>query len=105
MVFYLVECKDNGFVYESKSLIKICEMFDLKYKSTYDNIRNSLYNQRGLYKHRHKQKLNAWINMGNSLMDGLKKSFTDAEVDILDGMTDVYHEQSDSIRKQIKESK
>tara|TARA_R110002012_G_scaffold320868_3_gene546282 strand:- start:16 stop:282 length:267 start_codon:yes stop_codon:yes gene_type:complete len=60
---------------------------------------------KGLYKHRHKQKLNAWINMGNSLMDGLKKSFTDAEVDILDGMTDVYHEQSDSIRKQIKESK
>ena len=60
---------------------------------------------KGLYKHRHKQKLNAWINMGNSLMDGLKKSFTDADVDILDGMTDVYHEQSDSIRKQIKESK
>jgi len=49
MVFYLVECKDNGFVYESKSLIKICDMFDLKYKSTYDNIRNSLYNQRGSY--------------------------------------------------------
>jgi len=60
---------------------------------------------KGLYKQRTKQKLNAWINMGNSLMEGLKKSFTDAEVDILDGMTDVYHEQSDSIRKQIKESK
>ena len=49
MVFYLVECEDNGFVYESKSLIKICEMFDLKYTSTYNSVRNTLYNQRGSY--------------------------------------------------------
>lgn len=60
---------------------------------------------KGLYKQKIKHKFNAWLNMGNSLMADIKKSFTDAEFDILDGMTDVYHEQSDSIRKQIKESK
>ena len=49
MTSYTIECKDNGFFYESKSLSKICEMFDLKYTSTYNSIRNTLYNQRGSY--------------------------------------------------------
>jgi len=49
MTSYTIECKDNGFFYESKSLSKICEMFDLKYTSTYNSVRNTLYNQRGSY--------------------------------------------------------
>ena len=46
---YTVECKDNGFFYESKSLVKICDMFDLKYTTTYNSVRNSLFNQREAY--------------------------------------------------------
>ena len=49
MIFYTVECEENGFFYESKSLIKICEMFNLKYVSVFNSMRNSLYNQRGAY--------------------------------------------------------
>ena len=60
---------------------------------------------KGLYKQKIKQKFNIWLKMGNSLMHDLKSSMNDAEEDLLNGMTDVYHDQSDSIRKQIKESK
>ena len=49
MTSYTIECKDNGFFYEIKSLSKICDMFDLKYTSTYNSVRNTLYNQRGSY--------------------------------------------------------
>ena len=49
MIFYTVECEENGFFYESKSLIKICDMFNLNYVPVYHSVRNTLYNQRGFY--------------------------------------------------------
>ena len=57
---------------------------------------------RHAFKHRMKQKVNLWVNMGNSIMNELKKNLSEVEIEILEGITDCYHEQSDSIRSQIK---
>ena len=59
---------------------------------------------KNIYKHKQKQKLNIWLSTGNKLLNDLKSKFTPEQIDLLDGMTDVYHDQSDSIRKQIKNS-
>jgi hypothetical protein len=60
---------------------------------------------RDVYRQRRKQELNTWLKMGNKLLNNLKKDFTEHQIEMLDNMTDVYHDQSDSIRKQIKSSK
>jgi len=46
-----------------------------------------------------------WLKMGNKLLNNLKKDFTEHQIEMLDNMTDVYHDQSDSIRNQLKSSK
>ena len=49
MYIYEIECKENGFKYECKSFQKICDMFSLKYNSTYNSLRNTEYNHQGYY--------------------------------------------------------
>jgi len=58
-----------------------------------------------VYKHKTKQDLNNFLKMGNKLLKTLKKDFTEDQIAMLDNMTDVYHDQSDSIREQLKSSK
>ena len=60
---------------------------------------------RDVYKHKMKQDINTYLKMGNKILNNLKKDFTEHQLEMLDNMTDVYHDQSDSIRKQIKSSK
>lgn len=57
MYIYSVECKENGFYYECKSLTKICEMFDMKYSVVYNSVRNSMYNHRGYFTPKKKPKI------------------------------------------------
>ena len=60
---------------------------------------------RDVYRQKRKQELNTWLKMGDKLLKTLKKDFTEDQIAMLDNMTDVYHDQSDSIRKQLKSSK
>ena len=58
-----------------------------------------------VYRQKRKQELNTWLKMGDKLLKTLKKDFTEDQIAMLDNMTDVYHDQSDSIREQLKSSK
>jgi len=49
MYIYTIECEENGFKYQCKSLQKICEMFNLNYQSAYNSIRNLEYNYKGCF--------------------------------------------------------
>ena len=58
---------------------------------------------KGNFRHKQKHDFNTWLNLGNKLLNNLKKDLTEGQVEMFDNMTDVFHEQSDSIRKQIAE--
>lgn len=56
---------------------------------------------KGNFRHKQKHDFNTWLNLGNKLVNNLKKDLTDDQITMFEEMTDVYHEQSDSIRKQL----
>jgi hypothetical protein len=56
---------------------------------------------KGMYRHKAKQDFNQWLKQTDRLLNNLKKTFNDSQVEMLENMSDVYHEQSESIRKQI----
>jgi len=56
---------------------------------------------KGVFRHRTKNDFNLWLRQGNKLMENLKKELSDLQIEMFENMTDVYHEQSESIRKQI----
>ena len=56
---------------------------------------------KGVFRHRTKNDFNLWLKQGNKLMENLKKELSDLQIEMFENMTDVYHEQSESIRKQI----
>ena len=58
---------------------------------------------KGNFRHKQKHDFNTWLNLGNKLLNNLKKDLTEGQVQMFENMTDVYHEQSDSIRKQMTE--
>jgi len=56
---------------------------------------------KGNFRHKQKHDFNTWLNLGNKLVNNLKKDLTEDQITMFEEMTDVYHEQSDSIRKQL----
>ena len=58
---------------------------------------------KGVYKYKTKQDFNMIVNLVDKFVDNIKKTLTDSQIEMLNNMTDVFHEQSDSIRKQILE--
>ena len=56
---------------------------------------------RGIYKHKAKQDLNILVKHLDKMLKGFKETFTEHQIEMLNNMTDVYHHQSDSIRKQL----
>lgn len=56
---------------------------------------------KGNFRHKQKHDFNTWLNLGNKLVNNLKKDLTEDQIEMFNNMTDVYHEQSDSIRKQL----
>ena len=56
---------------------------------------------KGNFRHKQKHDFNTWLNLGNKLVNNLKKDLTDDQITMFEEMTDVYHHQSDSIRKQL----
>ena len=56
---------------------------------------------KGVFRHRTKNDFNLWLKQGNKLMENLKKELSDLQIEMFENMTDVYHEQSESISKQI----
>jgi hypothetical protein len=54
-----------------------------------------------VYKYKTKQDFNTLIRLLDKMLKGFKSTFTDDQIEMLENMTDVYHEQSDSIRNQI----
>lgn len=58
---------------------------------------------KGNFRHKQKHDFNTWLNLGNKLVNNLKKDLTEDQITMFEEMTDVYHHQSDSIRKQILE--
>lgn len=58
---------------------------------------------RGLYKYKAKHDLNVLVKHLDKMLKGFKETFTEDQIEMLNNMTDVFHEQSDSIRKQILE--
>lgn len=56
---------------------------------------------KGNFRHKQKHDFNTWLNLGNKLVNNLKKDLTEDQITMFEEMTDVYHHQSDSIRKQL----
>lgn len=56
---------------------------------------------KGVFRHKTKNDFNLWLKQGNKLMENLRKELSDIQIEMFENMTDVYHEQSESIRKQI----
>ena len=58
---------------------------------------------KGDFKHKIKQDLNAAFRLLDKGLEKLKGTLTEDQLEMLNNMTDVYHAQSDSIRKQMAE--
>ncbi len=53
------------------------------------------------YKYKTKQDFNMLVKNLDKMLKGFKDTFTPDQIEMLENMSDVFHEQSDSIREQI----